>query len=152
MENSEEEIRFKLRKIEALFEGACTSGEKKAASAALDRIREKLSAAKKDSVLEFTFTLRDIWSKRLFAALCRRYSLKPYRYARQRHTTIMVRVEEDFCNNVLWPQYKQLSNELNKYLDKATERIISEEIHQDTSDAQEIKVSSDQKFLGVSEG
>lgn len=136
---SEEELRLKLRKIEALFEGAGTLGEKDAAEAALERLKAKLSQASIDEDLpEYTFTLGDQWSRKLFMALCRRYSLSPYRYARQRHTTVMVRGPTAFIDGVLWPHYQALSKELQQYLDDATAKIISEEIHRDTTDAQEI--------------
>ena len=36
---TEHELRQKLRKISALFEGATTSGERDAAAAAIDRVR-----------------------------------------------------------------------------------------------------------------
>jgi tRNA nucleotidyltransferase (CCA-adding enzyme) len=135
----EETLRLKLRKIEALFEGAGTVGERDAAEAALGRIKEKLAqAVKTDPSLEYTFTFGDFWTKKLFIALCRRYSLSPYRYARQRYTTVMVRVPKPFVDDVLWPQYEALSKELREYLDQATEKIISEEIYQDTTEAQEI--------------
>ena len=136
---SEEELRLKLRKIEALFEGAGTIGERDAAGAALERIKAKLAeAVEKEASLEYTFTLGDQWSRQLFMALCRRYSLSPYRYARQRYTTVMVRAPTAFIDNVLWPQYQALSKELSAYLDQATAKIISEEVHRDTTEAQEI--------------
>jgi len=137
--SSEEDLRLKLRKIEALFEGAGTEGEKQAAGAALERLQEKLTQAEKEAPpIEYTFTLGDQWSRQLFVALCRRYSLKPYRYARQRHTTVMVRVPKAFVDDVLWPQHQALSKELTAYLHHATTKIISEEVHRDTTDAQEI--------------
>ena len=68
----------------------------------------------------------------------RRYSLEPYRYARQRYTTVMVRVPEAFVNEVLWPQYEALNKELQAYLAEATEKIISEEVYKDTTEAKEI--------------
>lgn len=137
--NHEEALRLKLRKIEALFKGAGTVGERDAAEAALGRIKEKLAqAVKTDPSLEYTFTFRDQWTKQLFIALCRRYALSPYRYARQRYTTVMVRAPRSFVDEVLWPQYEALSKELREYLDRATEKIISEEIHQDITEAQEI--------------
>ena len=134
-----EELRLKLRKIEALFEGAGTLGERDAAGAALERLKTKLAQASKEGAsLEYTFTLSDQWSRQLFIALCRRYSLSPYRYARQRHTTVMVRGPEAFIDGVLWPHYQALSKELQQYLDDATAKIISEEVHRDTTEAQEI--------------
>jgi hypothetical protein len=136
---SEEELRLKLRKIEALFEGAGTSGERQAAGAALERIKAKLKETEKAApAIEYTFTLPDRWSRQLFMALCRRYSLSPYRYARQRYTTVMLRVPKVFVDDVLWPHYQALNKELRAYLEQATEKIISEEIHRDTTEAQEI--------------
>ncbi|EKE10528.1 MAG: hypothetical protein ACD_16C00014G0001 [uncultured bacterium] len=136
---SEEELRLKLRKIEALFEGAGTIGEKHAARAARERIKARLSEiAEKEPSLEYTFTLGDQWSRQLFVALCRRYDLNPYRYARQRYTTVMVKVPEAFVDDVLWPHYQALNKELVAYLEQATAKIISEEIHRDTTEAQEI--------------
>lgn len=43
--NSESQLREKLRKIEALFVGAGTAGERLAAEAALQRVRAKNSLA-----------------------------------------------------------------------------------------------------------
>ena len=52
--NNEDALRLKLRKIEALFEGAGTVGERDAAEAALGRVKAKLAqAVKKDSSLEY---------------------------------------------------------------------------------------------------
>jgi len=80
---TEEQLREKLRKISALFEGATTIGERNAAAAAIDRIRKGLGAAlKTEPPPEFHFTLPDVWQRRLFSALCRRYGLEPYRYKR----------------------------------------------------------------------
>ena len=41
---SEEQIREKLRKISALFEGATTIGERNAAAAAIERVKKALGA------------------------------------------------------------------------------------------------------------
>ena len=54
---SETELRDKLRKIEALFAGAATIGEKDAAGAAADRIRERLKQAEaSEEAVETKFT------------------------------------------------------------------------------------------------
>ncbi len=88
---TEDQLRDRLRKIQALFEGATTLGERDAAAAAIDRIRKVLgTAAKTDPPVEFQFSMPDDWHRRLFSALCRRYGLKPFRYKRQRHATVMV--------------------------------------------------------------
>src|SRR5262245_16734387 len=85
-------LREKLRKIEALFAGAGTAGERNAAEAALERMRVRLKELEqRDPPIELQFSLPDRWSRILFTALCRRYGLEPYRYRRQRRTTLMVR-------------------------------------------------------------
>ena len=89
---TEQELRQKLRKIAALFEGATTAGERDAAAAALNRIRAALSAAEDtERAIEMSFRLPDRWNRRLFLALCRRYGLSPYRYPRQRRSTVVLR-------------------------------------------------------------
>ncbi len=71
-------LRDKLRKVEALFAGAGTRGEKLAAEAALGRIRAKLAELERQNpATEVQFSIADPWSRHLFMALCRRYGLKP---------------------------------------------------------------------------
>ena len=53
---SEDRLREKLRKIEALYAGATTAGEKSAAGAAAERIRRQFEAvSKKEQAEEFKF-------------------------------------------------------------------------------------------------
>jgi hypothetical protein len=135
---TEAHLRAKLRKIEALFAGATTPGERLAAASALERIKARLAAAAAvKPAIEMRFTLPDGWSRQLFVALCRRYGLQPYRYKGQRHTTVLLRVPESFVNQTLWPEYLQLSAALNEYLAAATSRIIREEVYRDAGDAAE---------------
>ena len=135
---SEEQIREKLRKISALFEGATTIGERNAAAAAIERVKKALGAVlKSEQPEEFQFTLPDRWQRRLFSALCRRYGLEPYRYKRQRYTTVMVRVPRSFVDKTLWPEYQQLRAALDEYLNNATERIIREVVYRDAEEASE---------------
>jgi hypothetical protein len=134
----EQELRQKLRRIEALYAGATTEGERLAAAAAMERIRTRLRQAERTEVaIEVKFTLADEWSRKLFVALCRRYGLKPYRYRRQRHTTVMVRAPESFLTRTLWPEYKEISAALQAYLQEATDRIIREEVFGDAGEAPE---------------
>ena len=131
-------LREKLRKLEALFAGAGTPGEKNAAEAGLERIRARLAELEgSDPPIEMQFSLSDLWTRRLFLALCRRYGLKPYRLPRQRTTTVMLRVPKKFLDQVLWPEFKELSTALTHYLDEVTTRVIREEVHRDTSEARE---------------
>ena len=101
-----QELREKLRKISALFEGATTIGERHAAAAAIDRVRKALAvAAQTEQPVETQFTLPDQWSRRLFTALWRRYGLEPYRHRRQRHTRVVVRAPRSFVHSTLWPEF-----------------------------------------------
>ncbi len=135
---TERELREKIRKITALFEGATTPGERQAAAAAIERLRKGLGSAKEvEQPVEFQFTMPDRWQRRLFSALCRRYGVEPYRYKRQRYTTVMIRVPKSFVDRTLWPEYQQLRTALNDYLNEATERIIREEVHGDAAEANE---------------
>ncbi len=135
---TEQQLRDKLRKITALFEGASTEGERQAAAAAIERIRQALKAAGKTEPLpETRFSMADQWQRRLFTALCRRYGLEPYRYKGQRYNTVIVRAPRSFIDRTLWPEYMELQSALHAYLAEATERIIREEVYGDTADAKE---------------
>ena len=135
--NDEQRLIEKLQLIEALFAGAATPGEREAAAAARERIRARLrDQQQSDPPVEYTFTLRDRWSHKLLIALLRRYGLRPYRYPRQRYTTIMARVPRRFVNETLWPEFQQLNQTLATYLEEVTERVISEGIADDTSDVE----------------
>jgi hypothetical protein len=135
---SEGQLRGRLRKIEALFAGAGTPGERDAAKAALERIRARLrSTAQTVEPVEMQFSLGDPWTRQLFVALARRYGLRPYRHYRQRRTTVMLHAPEPFIREVLWPEFEQLSVALTGYLTEVTDRIIREEVHGETGEAEE---------------
>ena len=108
--NAEQALRDKLRKIEALFAGAATVGEKAAAGAAAERIRERLGRASgKEKPEEMRFSIPDAWSRQLFIALCRRYGLCPFRHRRMHRQTIVVEAPKSFVEQVLWPEFRELS-------------------------------------------
>ncbi len=134
----DQELRDKLRKIEALFAGAATEGERLAAGAAAERIREKLSkTAQQEPEIEVKFSISDPWSRQLFVALCRRYGLRPFRYRRMHKQSIVIRGPQSFMETVLWPEFQELSDVLTAYLSDITEQIIREEVHGETGDAEE---------------
>lgn len=125
----ESDLQDKLRKIERLYAGATTPGERDAAADAIQRIQKRLhEKSAREKAIEYKFTLSDGWSKKLFIALLRRYSIRPYRYSRQRRNTVMARVPRSFVNETLWPEFMELSTELKTYLDGITDRIIAESI------------------------
>jgi hypothetical protein len=135
----EAKLREKLSRIEALFAGATTEGERVAAAEARRRIQQRLESVERlDPPVEYRFTLADTWSRKLFLALLRRYDLKPYRYRGQRRTTIMVKVPKPFVNETLWPEFQQINAAMRTYLDEVTDRIIADVIHGDSSEAAEV--------------
>ncbi|MDR3637678.1 MAG: hypothetical protein P4L84_27980 [Isosphaeraceae bacterium] len=134
----EEKLIEKLRRIEALYARPGTEGERAAAASARERIQARLRELEQtDAPVEYSFTVPDSWSHRLLVALLRRYGVKPYRYRRQRHTTIMARVSPQFVEETLWPEYQQLNDTLHAHLDEVTTRLITEALQVDTSDAEE---------------
>jgi hypothetical protein len=137
--NADGRLREKLRKIEALYAGAGTPGERLAAEAALARLRARLAeAGRQETATEIKFSLADRWARHLFLALCRRYGLEPYRYPRQHRSTLMLRAPRPFVDEVLWPEFTELETELRSYLQEVTLRVIREGVHSDTSDAAEV--------------
>jgi len=132
----EDQLRERLKKVEALYFGATTEGERGAAEAAVERLKAKLDeVSRRDPPVEMKFSLPDEWSVRLFIALCRRYGVRPFRYPRQRSTTVMVRAPRHFFDTVVWRQFSDLDTDLWLYFEQTTERVIREAIHADTADA-----------------
>jgi hypothetical protein len=137
---TESQLRDKLRKIEALFAGAGTPGEKMAAEAALARVRARLAEfGERDAPIDLQFSMADQWSRLLFLALARRYGLKPYRLPRQRRNTVMIRAPQGFVDQVLWPEFVELNEALVAYLHQVTLRVIRDEIFADASEAPEVR-------------
>ena len=134
----ERQLLEKLALIEALHAGAATPGERDAAAAARDRIRARLSQFQaEESPIEYSFKVADHWSYRLLVALLRRYQIRPYRYPRQRRTTVMARVPPRFVDEVLWPEFLELNRVLRQYLADVTERVIAQGLEPDASDVEE---------------
>jgi hypothetical protein len=137
---NEDKLMEKLRRIEALFAGAKTDGEKDAADRARQRIQERLRTVEQaDPPVEFTFRMHDMWQRRVFVALLRRYGIRPYRYSGQRFTTVMAKVPRRFVNETLWPEFLEFSGTLRSYLSEVTERVISQVICQDSSEAEVVE-------------
>lgn len=135
----EAKLREKLGRIEALFAGATTDGERVAAGEARRRIQLRLEAIQQDDPpVEYRLTVADAWSAKILLAMLRRYELKPYRYRNQRRTTIMVRAPASFINDTLWPEFQQVSSALRAHVDQITQRILAEVFDDDASDATEV--------------
>jgi hypothetical protein len=144
----EQRLIEKLQRIEALFaDSAAPAGERQAAALARDRIRSRLREQQEtDPPVEYSFKLQDRWSHKLLVALLRRYQIHPYRYRGQRYTTVMARVPAGFVNQVLWPEFQELSSTLSSFLNDVTERVIAESIHADKA---EVDLAPDQIPAGA---
>lgn len=139
----------KLRLIEALFSGSDSEGEKVAAERARSRILERLKLWEKEAPpVEYRFSMADMWARKVFVALLRRYGIRPYRYSGQRYTTVMAKVSKRFVDGTLWPEFQEISETLRIYLSDVTDRVVHQVIHQDSSEA-EVVEKPKQLSLGV---
>ena len=117
--------------------GATTPGERDAAANAIRNVQARLKLVEKDDPpVEYKFALGDAWSRKLFMALARRYGLKPFRYRRQRYTTVMVHVSKRFVDETLWPEFVELDSALREALDHATDQVIGQVFQQEASEAE----------------
>lgn len=133
---NEQKLIEKLRLIERLASGAATKGEEVAAELAKERILRRLRhLEKEDPPVEYQFTMVDMWSRKVFVALLRRYEIKPYRYHRQRHTTVMAQLSKKFVDETLWPEFQDISKTLTDYLSEVTDRVIAEVLDQESTEA-----------------
>ena len=129
-----------LRKIEALYAGAATPGERDAAAGARERIRARLKiVSEQERSEEYRFTMDNRWSRKIFVALLRRYGIEPYRYSRQRRNTVMARVPRSFVQQTLMPEFEAMNRALSEHLERITDEILSQEISNDTSEAREVQ-------------
>ena len=121
-----EHLLDRIKKIEALIAGASTDGEKNAGESAKERILKKYPELEihKDPV-EYRLSTNSQWNKKLLIAICRKYGVKPFRYHRQKYTTVMVRINTKFLNQVLWKEYEEYSKLLNKLVQEITDDLIS---------------------------
>jgi hypothetical protein len=96
------------------------------------------AAASTELEIEMRFTIPNPRSRRLFIALCRRYGLKPFRYARIKRQTVIVKAPRTFLKRTLWLQFVEIDTALTSYLDDITDKVIREEVHGEAGDAGEI--------------
>ncbi len=71
---------------------------------------------------------------RIFVALCRKHSVKPYRYPRQRRTTVMVRVRPDAFDKTVGAEFRALHAELVAYFNDTVEHLIANAMKSDGDD------------------
>lgn len=52
--------------------------------------------------------------------------------------SIIIRAPKSFVEQVPWPEFEELSTALIAYLSEITERVIRDEVHGDTGEADEV--------------
>ena len=127
----------KLKLVEQLLFGAATEGEKGAASEAQARIKKRLKQFSQEKVIEQKFSVQNVYEKKLLIALLSKHGLKPYRYYRQRYTTLMVKTPKSLIDEIIWPEFLEITSILEEYLDEVTDRVIKQSIHE-TTEVEEI--------------
>lgn len=121
-----EDLLEKIKKIERLISGAMTDGERIAAIAAKERVLKKFEdVTPLIHTKEYALHTPGAWNKKLLLALCHKHGVRPYRYKRQKHTTVMVNMNEKYLNEVLWPEYLEYSGILSKFLEEVTDDLIA---------------------------
>ena len=132
-----EQLLERLAKVEALFRQAGSPGERVAAGAAMDRLRDRLSALDREGgpETELKFSMPDMWSVRLFVAICRKHGLHPFRYTRQRRTTVMVRARERSFDREVWTEFTRLHTELESYFEDVTDYLVTRAMGSDGDDS-----------------
>ena len=128
-------LQKRLAKLEALFRRAGTDGERAAAEAAIARVQDRLGKDVHTVAIEMKFSFPDTWAVRLFVAVCRKHGVKPYRYPRQRRTTVMVRAPRERFDAEIWREFSALHMELNVYFGETVDHLIHSAMHSDGDDS-----------------
>ncbi len=115
------DIDDKIRKIEALIAGTSIEGARIAAGLAKLRLQEKTA----EQPLEYSIKTDGQWKKRLFMAICQKHGLHAFRYSGQKHTTVMVRVNKPFMEQVLWPEYVRHSQAFDELASEILNDLIN---------------------------
>lgn len=134
--SDEQRLKEKLRAIEALAAGTTNDGERDAATRARDRILERLAEVMAETPIEWQFTV-DSYMRQLLIALARRYDLKPYRYRRQRYSSLVIRAPERFLKETFLPEYERMGEVLAAHLTELTKRVVTEVLNGDLSEPPE---------------
>ena len=111
----------KLQKIQALIDRASNDGERQAAELAKIRLHERI----REMPTEYKVTNHSSWEKKIFSALCKKNGYNPYRYSRQKNSTVMVRVSKSVMDGVLWPQYTKYTALLQEMFDAVASDLIN---------------------------
>ena len=73
---------------------------------------------------ELQFSFFDPLLIKLFLAVCRKHGIRPFRYSRQKQTTVMVRAREQEFQRTVWMEFSLLEAELVSCLEGITDRLF----------------------------
>ena len=138
--SSQSDIYERLKKVESLFARAGTAGEAAAAAAAIDRLQAQLgknARGPQEAEIELQYSLPDVWAVRLFFAVCRKHGISPYRYARQRRTTVVIKVRKSHFMRVVEPEFQLLHREMMAYFSETAEHLIRDMMRSDGEDRED---------------
>lgn len=97
-------FRMAERKHSGVAEGdGCDADQAKVRIRA--RLQELGGAA---DVAEFQCHMKHDWDSFVFHALAKRYGIRPYRYRKQRKSTILVHMSKQFLDELLWPIFNDV--------------------------------------------
>lgn len=132
------DIVARLAKLEMLFARGASEGERAAAGAAIERLRARLAEearTAREAEIEVQYSLPDLWSLKLFLALCRKAGVRPYRYPRQRRTTVAVRVQRSVFERTVMAEFDALQAELTVAFTDVVDHLIADVMHGDADEA-----------------
>jgi hypothetical protein len=105
--------------------------------------RTRLAELKaREAPVECQLTL-DPWLGTLILARLKQYGVEPFRYAKQRVTTIMVRVPPTFADEILMPDLERLSKTGQAYFADATQRLVADLCPDVSLDSLEVRILKD---------
>ncbi len=84
--------------------------------------------------IELQYSLPDVWSVRIFVALCRKHRVRPYRYPRQRRTTAMVRTRQVSFERRVASEFRTLYPEVTAYFEATVNHLIADAMKSDGDD------------------
>jgi len=99
----------------------------------LERMQARLEK-EGEAEIEVKYSLPDVWSVRLFVAICRKHGVQPFRYRRQRRTTVMVRIRKSEFERTVAAEFHALHQELANYFAEMVDHLISDVMKSDGDD------------------
>ncbi|WP_306128073.1 hypothetical protein [Roseovarius sp. MMSF_3350] len=84
--------------------------------------------------IELQYSLPDVWSVRIFVALCRKHMVRPYRYPRQRRTPLIVRTRQISFGRTVATEFRALYRESTAYFEATVNHLIADAMKSDGDD------------------